>query len=441
MSTFPEHDLRPAPAGSSMWHPFADMHAVKSSRTTLVRAEDVWVWDNTGARYLDGTASLWYTNVGHGRAEIVEAIARQLGTLDAYQCFGDFANEPALRLADEIARRAPMDAGKVFFTSGGGDSIETAAKLARAYFAARNQPDRTILLHREHSYHGTHGVGTALAGIDPNRVGGPFVPDVVRVPAFDAEALDRVIGTLGADRVAAFFCEPVIGAGGVLAPPPGYIEAAAAVCRRHGVLFVADAVICGFGRLGNWFGIERFGVRPDIVVFAKGVTSGYQPLGGIVAAGHVAEPFWDEPGRVLRHGQTYAGHPAACVAGLVNIEILERDGLLDRALKMETVLEQALQTLVDHPLVDHARGGIGFLGAIELDADRLAEAPALPATVMHAVRRNGALIRPMGTAMGFSPPLTATEEHIDLLVDTVRTGLDEIHRAPRSSLSNGRSAS
>ena len=411
---------------SAFWHPFAAMHAVRDAKVTITRGEDVWVWDSAGNRYLDGTASLWYANVGHGRREIVDAVAAQLGTLEAYSTFTDFANEPALRLADEIAARAPMDGGKVFFTSGGGDSIDTAAKLARAYFAAIGEPERTVLLHREHSYHGTHGLGTALAGIPGNRVAGPFVPDVAQVPWDDAAGLEKAIVELGAERVAAFFCEPVIGAGGVLPPPPGYLQAAAEICRRHGVLFVADAVICGFGRLGDWFGVERFGLRPDLAVFAKGVTAGYQPLGGVVASQRVAAPFWDEPGRVFRHGQTYAGHPAACAAGSATIALLERDGLLERAGELEGALLERLRGLADHPLVEHARGGCGVLGALALDPDRLDATPDLPARVFRATRELGALIRPMGSAMGFSPPLTATDEHLDTLAEATRAGLDRV---------------
>ncbi|MCE0762916.1 aminotransferase class III-fold pyridoxal phosphate-dependent enzyme [Pseudonocardia kujensis] len=400
------------------------MHAVRRSQVTITRAEDVWLWDAAGTRYLDATASLWYANAGHGRREIVDAVAAQLRELDAYHLFTDFANEPALRLADEIAARAPLDDPRVFFTSGGGDSIDTAAKMARAYFALTGQPERTILLHREHSYHGTHGLGTSLAGIPGNRVAPPFVPDVVQTAWNDAEMLEETIRELGAERVAAFFCEPVIGAGGVLPPPPGYIEAAAEVCARHGVLFVADAVICGFGRLGTWFGIERFEVRPDLVVFAKGVTSGVQPLGGVVASGRVAAPFWDEPGRVFRHGQTYSGHPAACAAGIATIAVYERDGLFERATALEGPLAERLAGLADHPLVDHSRGGTGFLGALELDPERLAATPGLPGAVASAVRDHGVLVRPMVSALGFSPPLTATEEHLDLLADAVRKGLD-----------------
>lgn len=412
--------------GSSFWHPFADMYDVKKNRLAIVRADDVWLWDDQGRRYFDGTASLWFTNVGHGRREIVTAVADQLSTLDAFQCFGDYANEPALRLADEIAQRAPVTDAKVFFTSGGGDSIDTAAKIAREYFAAVGQPDRTVLLHREHSYHGTHGFGTALAGIPANRLAGPFVDDVVEVPAFDAHVLERTIVDLGAERVAAFFCEPIIGAGGVLIPPAGYLEAAAEVCRRHCVLFIADSVICGYGRLGNWFGIERFGVRPDLITFAKGVTSGYQPLGGVVVSGAVAAPFWDEPGRVFRHGQTYAGHPAACVAGLANMAIIERDDLLTHSLEMETVLADGLDSLADHPLVDHVRAGTGFLGAVELTDDILTAAPGVPATLMQAVRDHGAIVRPIGRGIACSPPLTTTAEHIDMLVAAIRRGLDDV---------------
>jgi putrescine aminotransferase len=422
----PAPGLRP-PGADTLWHPFAGMHQVRRGRFTVTRAEDVWIWDDTGRRYLDGTAALWYCNAGHGRHEIIDAITRQLKQLDGYQIFGDFANEPALRLADEVAARAPMDDAKVFFTSGGGDSIDTAGKLARAYFQATGEPERTVLISREHGYHGTHGFGTALAGIPANRVAGPFVPDVVQVAHDDPTALEKTIVDHGPERVAAFFAEPVIGAGGVIPPPPGYLESAAEICQRHGVLFVADAVICGFGRLGNWFAIERFGVRPDMVVFAKAITSGYQPLGGVVVSGRVAAPFWDEPGRAFRHGPTYAGHPAACAAGLANIALMEQEGLLERATKLEGELLSRLQTLAGHPLVSQVRGGVGLLGGVELDAERLAAEPGLPGRVAGAAREHGALIRPMVSSLGFSPPLTITEEQLDLLVDATAAALDDVH--------------
>lgn len=411
-----------------LWHPFAAMQKVRDRRLTITRAEDVWVWDDTGKRYFDATAALWYSNAGHGRREIIDAITAQAQRLEAYQIFADLANEPALRLAEELSARAPMDAAKVFLTSGGGDSIDTAGKIARAYFAAIGEPERTVLLSRQGGYHGTHGMGTALGGIPANRIGAPFVPDVLQVERHDPTALEKALADVGPERVAAFFAEPVQGAGGVITPAPGYLEAVAQICQRHGVLFVADAVICGFGRLGNWFGIERFGIRPDLAVFAKGVTSGYQPLGGVLVSGRVAAPFWDEPGGpVLRHGPTYAGHPVACAAGVANIALMEREGLLERSKDLEGALLERLESLTDHPLVHAARGGVGFLGALEVDPDRLAATPGLPGAIGDAAREHGQLVRPALSALCFSPPLTATEDQLDQMTEAIRRALDDVH--------------
>jgi putrescine---pyruvate transaminase len=313
-----------------LWHPFAQMNAVRSSEFVVDRGEDVWVWDTEGRRYFDATASLWYANVGHGRPEIRAAVARQMDRIEAYSAFGDFATEPAIRLAERLAALAPVDDARVFLTSGGGDSIDTAVKLARRYWHEVGQPERTHVISRVHGYHGTHGYGTALAGIPANRQGhGPLLGDQTVVAYDSVDELDAAIHELGADRVAAFFVEPVIGAGGVYPPPEGYMEGIAAVCRRHDVLLVVDSVICGFGRLGTWFGPERWGVRPDMITFAKGVTSGYLPLGGVVVAGRVAEPFWSTPeSPVFRHGATYAGHTTCCAAALANLDVLEHERLV-----------------------------------------------------------------------------------------------------------------
>lgn len=413
-------------ADTSFWHPFAAMGAVRSAEFVLTRAEDVWVYDAADRRYLDATASLWCVNVGHGRRAIADAVHAQMSTLATYQTFGDFTNRPAQALTSRLAALAPMPGAKVFLVSGGGDAIDTAAKLAREFFARTGQPERTILIGRTHAYHGTHGFGTSLAGIPPNRLAAPFVPDVVTVAHDDAEALDKEIEHLGAERVAAFLAEPVIGAGGVYPPPPGYLERAREVCAKHGVLFIADSVICGFGRLGTWFGIERFGIEPDMIVFAKGVTSGYLPLGGLVVHPRVAEPFWAPGAAPFRHGVTYSGHPAACAAAMANLDIMESEGLLERAKGLEGELFAALSTLGDHPLVAEVRGGVGVLGALEFDAERLTADAGLPARVGMAVRARGALIRPTSTAVAFSPPLTVQTDHLDLLVDAVRGGLDEV---------------
>jgi putrescine aminotransferase len=409
---------------TAFWHPFAAMGTVRGAEFVITRGEDVWLWDDAGNRYLDGTASLWCVNVGHGRAEIVDAVTAQMRELATYQTFGDFANRPALELTRRLAALAPMPGAKVFLASGGGDAIDTAAKMAREYFARTGEPERTILVSRRNAYHGTHGFGTSLAGMPANRVAGPFVPDVVQVAWDDPAALEAELQRIGPERVAAFFAEPVIGAGGVLPPPPGYIEQVREICTRHGVLFVADSVICGFGRLGDWFGLDRFGIVPDLVVFAKGVTSGYLPLAGVVAHERVAAPFFEPGAAPFRHGATYAGHPTVCAAALANLDVLEGDGLLKRAEGLEGSLHEALRSLGDHPLVTEVRGGTGVLGALELDAERLAADPGLPAAVVRGARERGALIRPLTSAVGFSPPLTLADEHLDLLTDAVRGALD-----------------
>jgi adenosylmethionine-8-amino-7-oxononanoate aminotransferase len=410
---------------SSFWHPFAAMGAVRGAEFVLTRGEDVWVWDDAGTRYLDATASLWCVNVGHGRREIADAVHAQMLELATYQTFGDVTNEPVRALTDRLAALAPMPDTKIFLGSGGGDAIDTAAKIAREYFVRTGEPERTVLISRTNAYHGTHGFGTSLGGIPPNRLAAPFVPDVVQVAHDDADALDAEIRRIGPEKVAMFIAEPVIGAGGVIPPEPGYLERAAAVCAQHGVMFVADSVICGFGRLGSWFGVERFGLQPDMIVFAKGVTSGYVPLGGLVVSARVAAPFWDEPGTAaFRHGATYAGHPTACAAALANLDIIDREDLLDRAVKLEDELHAALGTLTDHPLVAEVRGGTGVLGAVELDPERLAADPSIVARVAMAARTRGVLVRPMLGALAVSPPLTVQTEHLELLVDAVRVGLD-----------------
>jgi putrescine---pyruvate transaminase len=314
--------------GHALWHPFADMGAVEGAPFVLARAQDVWVWDEDGRRYLDATASLWCANAGHGRPEVAEAVARQLRALDTYSIFGDFANRPALELADRLAALAPAPGARVLLGAGGGDAIDAAAKLARAHFQLAGQPRRVQLIAREHGYHGTHGYGTSLGGIEANVSGwGPLHAGVSRVPHDSVEALEAEILRVGPDRVAAFFCEPVMGAGGVRLPPDGYLEGVADVCERHGVLFVADCVIAAFGRLGTWLGIDRWPVEPDMVLLAKGVSGGTLPLGAVLVAAHVAAPFFSgAPGApVLRHGQTYAGHPACCAAALAVLDVYERE--------------------------------------------------------------------------------------------------------------------
>jgi adenosylmethionine-8-amino-7-oxononanoate aminotransferase len=392
----------------------------------ISRARELSVWDDAGREYIDATASLWYVNLGHGRQEIADAVHRQLGELDSYNIFGDYANEPALELARRLADLAPTPGSKIVLGSGGGDMIDSAAKIARRYFAARGMPDRVHLISRTFGYHGTHGFGTAVAGIPANAVGfGPQVEDTSVVAHDDAQALEDEIVRVGPERVAAFFCEPVIGSGGVHIPPPGYIEAVGEICRRYGVLFIADCIICGFGRLGTWFGIDRWPVQPDLITLAKGLSNGALPIGALIVAPHVAEPFFTgEPGApVLRHGPTYAGHPATCTAANVALEIYARDGLIERGRLLEEPLAGALKSLADHPMVAEVRAGFGFLAGIDLADDVLARDPRAVLRWQRACRESGVLVRPLLKGIAISPPLIATEDDVARIADLISDGL------------------
>ena len=414
---------------SSYWHPFADMAAVVAGgELVLERGDGCSVWDVDGKRYLDATASLWYCNVGWGRSEIGDAAAAQMARLPTYSNFGDIVMPVTLELAERVADLAPVPGSKVFLTSGGSDSIDTATKMARRYWQLLDEPDRTILVRREKAYHGMHTAGTSLAGIPANAAGhGALIQDVIEVPWDDPDSLRAAIEDVGAERVAAFFCEPVIGAGGVFPPPDGYLEAVRAVCRDTGVLFVADEVITGFGRCGDWFVSTRFRLEPDIVTCAKGITSGYLPLGAVLASPRVAEPFWADGGGMWRHGYTYSGHAAVAAVALVNIDILEREELPGRAKAMEGSFLDALKSLADHDLVEDVRGGLGLLAAIQLRTDLVDADPAIGARVGAATRGAGVLVRPLvGGALAVSPPLTIQDSEIEELVGGLRAGLDAV---------------
>ena len=425
-----------SPPLNPLWHPFSDMGGVDGGRFVLVRGEGPWVWDDTGARFLDGTAGLWYANLGHGRAEIAEAVSAQLQALDAYSTFGDIANEPALELARSLSALAPTPGSRVFLGSGGGDMIDGAAKIARSFHAHNGQPSRVHLIGRDHGYHGTHGIGTSVGGIPANAAGfGPLLQDVSRVPHDDAGALEQEILRVGADRVAAFFCEPVIGAGGVWPPPEGYIEQVAEICARHGVLFVADCMICGFGRLGHWLGIDRWPVRPDMITLAKGITGGTLPLGALIVAPHVAEPFWtgQAGAPMLRHGQTYAGHPTCCAAANAALRIYRDEDLIVRGRELERPLAQALEPLASHPVVAEVRAGTGFLAAVEIEGEVLERDPGFVHRWQLACRERGLLVRPLGKGLAVSPPLVCTEAEVEFLGERFADGLDRAAAAMQTA--------
>ncbi|ADB53809.1 aminotransferase family protein [Conexibacter woesei] len=414
-----------AVADTRLWHPFSDMSAVRRGEFVLTRGEGIWVYDDQGRRYLDGTASLWYANVGHGRKEIAAAVQEQMGKLEAYSAFGDFTTEPAQALAARIAGLAPVADARVFFTTGGGEALDSAAKIARRYWSAKGHPERVHLIGRTGGYHGTNGYGTSIGGIEANRAGfGPLMSQVSSVQWDSLTALEQEILAVGPQKVAAVFAEPVIGAGGVLPPPEGYLEGVQAICEEHGILFVADEVICAFGRLGHWFGSERFGLAPDMITFAKGVTSGYLPLGGVVASGRVAEPFWDEAGNMLRHGATYSAHATCCVAGSANLDLLAQDDVVSRALELESVLLDALKPLAEQSIVHEVRGGVGLLAAVEFTPEALAA--GAPGKVFERARERGVIVRALGQGVAVSPPLTIERDEIAFLATAIGEAIEEV---------------
>lgn len=413
---------------SSFWHPFANMARVAGNEVVIERGDGCYVFDNSGKRYLDGTASLWYSNIGYGRNEIADAVAAQIRKLNTFHTFGDFSSGPVEELAERIAAIAPVPGSKIFFTSGGSDSVDTAAKLARRYFSEIGEPQRTVFISRVWAYHGMHAYGTSLGGLPLNLEGhGQMVDQIVQVPYDSIDALEEAVRDAGADRIAGLYAEPVIGAGGVRPAPDGYLKKARRLIAEAGGLYISDEVITGFGRAGDWFASSRFSLEPDLITFAKGVTSGYLPLGGVIISPRVAEPFWEGEGAMWRHGYTYSGHSTACVAGLVNLDILEREGLVARALELETELMEALGPLVDEPLVSSIRGGVGAMAAVQLDEQAVATDATLPFRVAEESRRAGVITRAIaGGALQASPPFIITREQLDELATGLKAGLDAV---------------
>lgn len=404
----------------ALWHGFADMGAVQRDGAFVVsRGEGAYIWDDAGTRYLDATAGLWFTNVGHGRTEIADAVAAQLSKVAHFSNFGDFTSDTTVALAERLGAIAPVPGSKVFFTSGGSDSVDSAAKLARRYWNEMGRPGKKLIVGRQKAYHGMHVAGTALAGIPVNREGyGELMPDARTVGWDDAKSLLELIEREGADAIAAFFCEPIIGAGGIYLPPEGYLTEVRDICREHDILFVVDEVVTGFGRIGgSWFASTRFGLEPDMITTAKGLTSGYVPMGAVFVAPTVAEPFFGG-GVWWRHGYTYGGHAGAAAAAMANLDIVERENLLAESKRLESSLHEHLAPLADHPRVAEVRSGLGAVAAVQL----VDPAEALP--FVKTLRAHGVSGRAAGQgAMQFSPSFVMTDEQVAEMAAGVRAAL------------------
>ncbi len=397
-----------------------------------------------GSEYIDGLSCLWNVNVGHGRKELAEAAAQQMATLAYASAYAGFSNEPAIRLAERIVNLCYSNMAAVYFTTGGAESNESAFKTARYYWKRMGKPNKVKIISRQYGYHGVTMAAmsaTSLPGY--HKMFGPLVAEFLQVPPpypyrwpgngdagiEAADAVEAAIEAQGADTVAAVIAEPVMGTGGVIVPPPTYFPRLREICNRHNVLLIADEVITGFGRTGRWFALGHWGVEPDLMSFAKGVTSGYLPLGGVVVSKRVHQAMEDAPmDERYMHAATYSGHPTCCAVGLRNIDIIEKEGLPERAAVMGMKLLAGLETLRSLPVVGDVRG-LGMMCGVELVEDQGTRKPAMglgPRVVAEATKR-GLIIRQRGgggtpisgDTLTIAPPLMTPEATLDRLVSIV----------------------
>ncbi len=392
------------------------LHAfAKPSKTdfiSIVRGKGSLLWDANGRQYIDAIGSLWYCQVGHGRTEIAEAVAAQISTLETYSTFDPFTNQKADELAAKLQSISALPQSRVFLCGSGSEAVDTAMKLARVAQGQAGHPERTIIISRMRGYHGTNYGGTSAQGLPLNKQGfGQLLPEVVQVDSDNLEDLAKFMSE-NSKKIAAVIVEPLQGAGGVWPPPPGYLEGARKLCDQHGAFLIFDEVISGFGRMGTWFAADHYGVTPDMLCFAKGVTSGYQPLGGVYVGAAVREALESDPNFFLRHGYTYSGHSSVCAAALANLAIIEREGLVERAKHVGARLSKGLGALATDGTIDHVRGD-GAVWAAGLKPDQNS------VTIRDRMIELGVIARAINTdTVAFCPPLVVTDEELDTMIDT-----------------------
>ncbi len=432
-------------------HPFTDHAALRDrGARVIVRADGIYLWDSEGNQIIDGMAGLWCVNAGYGRTSIADAVHAQMLQLPFYNSFFNTTNVPAVQLAALLADISPPQFQHVFYTNSGSEANDTIVRMVRRYWQLAGQPERQAIISRRNAYHGSTVAGASLGGMaGMHAQGGPMVPGIHHIgqpsyaeggrgmseAEFGLEAagwLEAKILELGPDKVAAFIGEPVQGAGGVIIPPSTYWPEIQRICDKYDILLVSDEVICGFGRLGTWFGCELMGFQPDLIAFAKGVTSGYVPLGGVLVAGRVAHMLVEKGGD-FNHGFTYSGHPSACAAALENIRILQTELLVERvALETGPHLKAAFSSLVSHPLVGHAEtcgltAGLNLVrrkGTTVHDCEPFASTHVVGMLCRKHMFDNGVIMRAVGDRMIVAPPLSITVGQIDEMVERIRACLD-----------------
>lgn len=428
-----------------LYHPAAQKNAV-----IVERGEGVWLWDVNGAKYMDALSSLWNVNVGHGRKELAEAAAEQMSRLAFNNSYTGFANPPSIQLAKRLADLAPGDLSAVFFTSGGGESNESAFKMARFYHSVRGRPEKFKIISRHDAYHGVTTSAMAATGMPvywenfgprPPGFFHALAPNPYRLGDGDPEAcaqealdsIEEIIEREGVDTVAAVIAEPVQGAGGVIIPPPAYLRGLRELCDRHEILFIADEVITGFGRTGKWFGLEHLGIQPDILSFAKGVTSGYIQLGGIIISQGILDTIAALPvATKWMHAYTYSAHATACAVGLANLDLIEREGMVENAARRGDQLAALMREIGELPLVGDARS-FGLLGRVEVVADKATKEPfelsaGIGNRIVAALRGRGVITRNRNDVICLAPPLCVTDDELSWLMTQVHDSIEQVTR-------------
>ena len=430
-------------------HPFSDMKELNAKGTRIIeRAEGRHIWDSTGKKYLDGFAGLWCVNVGYGRKSIADAAYRQMQELPYYNSFFGTTTPPAILLAQKIASHAGPHMNRVFFTNSGSEATDTWFRMARVYWKALGMPEKTLVIARRNGYHGSTVAGASLGGmklmheqgnlpIDGiHHIGQPYwyaeggdlSPEEFGLQA--ARELEAKIDELGEDKVAAFVAEPIQGAGGVIIPPDTYWPEISRICKARNILLVSDEVICGFGRLGSWFGYQHYGFEPDLAPIAKGLSSGYLPIGGVLVSDRVADVMVNEVGDFF-HGYTYSGHPVAAAAALENLRIIEDEGLVERIRDdIGPYFAKGWKSLEAHPVVGQA-DCVGLIGGLQLAADkatrrRYAKPDDIGSLVRNHCLENGLIMRATADRMLASPAFTITRGEVDEMVETLSKALDQL---------------
>ena len=429
-------------------HPFTDYKSLaKEGTNVIVKADGAHLTNTDDKQFLDAMSGLWCVNVGYGRKNLAEVAYKQMQELPYYNSFFKTATAPSIELAQQLAEIAPNDLNHAFFSSSGSEANDTVVRMVRRYWDLKGKPNKKTFISREYAYHGSTMTGVSLGGMTAMHAQGGMMPGFEHVMPpywykyggdmspeefgmYTANKIEEKINEIGAENIAAFIGEPIQGAGGVIIPPDSYWPRVQEICTQYDILLVVDEVICGFGRTGEWFGSDTYNIKPDIITMAKGISSGYIPLSGIMVGDRVTETLVDEGGEFY-HGYTYSGHPVACAVAIENIKIIREENLIENSRKTSVYLKERMNEIADHPLVGEVRMK-SFIGAVELVKDKDKREMFEETGVVGGICRdycieNGLVMRAVRDGMIFCPPLIFNNNHIDELVDKLKKSLDQTH--------------